>query len=145
MAFFEKTQIDPNTEKGAPDQCCTFVSRIQGGWEHTQWNTKWKLTSLQIFGSACLFSFVALDEILWSHYWFSHCSSRLTFPCLTALLDCLSPNPDRRKAQIPACNSNTTQPVEDNDFFFYSTESHLEISYFTLQVELGTAWPQMFC
>lgn len=39
----------------------------------------------------------------------------------TRLLDCLSPNPDRPKAQIPACYSNRMQPVEGNQW--HSAES----------------------
>lgn len=37
---------------------------------------------------------------------------------------CLSPDPDRPKAQIPVCYSNTMQPVEDGGFYF--NQSHID-------------------
>lgn len=32
------------SKKKTDDRCCTFVSRIEGGWEHINdlWNAKWK-------------------------------------------------------------------------------------------------------
>lgn len=68
-------------------------------------------------------------------HWFSHCvmcavlpgSPFLAWQHGTRHLWCLSPNPDRPKAQIPACYSNMMQPVEDKDF------SHWKASYYMLQ------------
>lgn len=166
------------SKKKTDDRCCTFVSRIEGGWEHINdlWNAKWKqqitfdllykattvpnvvihlklaLQStlkkthvikpfvLRIFTKRtdCQVCFIALKDLFVLNvirHWFSHCvmcavlpgSPFLAWRHGTRHLWCLSPNPDRPKAQIPACYSNMMQPVEDKDF------SHWKASYYMLQ------------
>lgn len=77
---------------------------------------------------------------------FSHssmCALLPHSPCLVWLhgtppLDCLSPSPDRPKAQIPACYSNTTQPVEGKHCC--SAKSHRVFIKIIHLFRLGTAW-----
>lgn len=86
----------------------------------------------------CQVCFIALKDLFVLNvirHWFSHCvmcavlpgSPFLAWRHGTRHLWCLSPNPDRPKAQIPACYSNMMQPVEDKDF------SHWKASYYMLQ------------
>lgn len=58
--------------------------------------------------------FSLLGLISLSHVLLLLNSPFLAWQHVTPPLGCPSPDPDRPKAQIPVCCSNTTQPVEDN-------------------------------
>lgn len=107
--------------KPGPYQCCTFVSRIEGRWEHINdlWNTT-RTYDWTLHLSRSSFTIYITRQI--------HCEksrvieffwARSALPCfvwlhVTPLHECPSPNLGKPKARIQACYNNMMQPVGDN-------------------------------